>query len=96
MVESADTILCETVARVVEAYTEIDADFNGNITISFDGSWHKRGHTSNYGFGAVIDVLTDFNGNITDSFDRSWHKCGHPSSYGFGAVMDVLTGLVVD
>ena len=58
MVDSADTILCETVARVVEAYTETDADFNGNITVSFDGSWHKRGHTSNYGFGAVIDVLT--------------------------------------
>ena len=96
MVESAHTILCETVARVVEAYTEIDADFNGNITISFDRSWHKRGHTSNYGFGAVIDVLTDFNGNITDSFDGSWHKCGHTSSYGFGAVIDVLTGLVVD
>ena len=58
MVDSADTILCETVARVVEAYIETDADFNGNITVSFDGSWHKRGHTSNYGFGAVIDVLT--------------------------------------
>ena len=60
MVDSADTILCKTVARVVEAYneSEIDADFNGNITVSFDGSWHKRGHTSNYGFGAVSDVLT--------------------------------------
>ena len=44
MVDSADTILCKTVARVVEAYneSEIDADFNGNITVSFDGSWHKR------------------------------------------------------
>ena len=38
MVDSADTILCETVARVVEAYneSETDADFNGNITVSFD------------------------------------------------------------
>nr|XP_042896708.1 uncharacterized protein LOC122269121 [Parasteatoda tepidariorum] len=29
-----------------------------DITVSFDGSWHKRGHTSLYGLGVVIDVLT--------------------------------------
>ena len=28
------------------------------ITVSFDGSWHKRGHTSMYDVAAVIDVLT--------------------------------------
>lgn len=29
-----------------------------DILSSFDGSWHKRGHTSLYGIGCVIDVLT--------------------------------------
>ena len=58
MVDSADTILSETVAWVVEAYTEIDDDFNGNITVSFNGLWYKHGYTSSYGFGAVTDVLT--------------------------------------
>lgn len=29
-----------------------------DITVSFDGSWHKRGHTSSHGLGFVIDVLT--------------------------------------
>ena len=31
-----------------------------DIAVSFDGSWHKRGHTSNYGIGCVIDVLTGY------------------------------------
>ena len=39
MVDSADTILNETVARVFEAYIEIDADFNGNITVSLAQAW---------------------------------------------------------
>lgn len=29
-----------------------------NIAVSYDGTWHKRGHTSHYGMGIVIDVLT--------------------------------------
>lgn len=29
-----------------------------NLSVSYDGTWHKRGHTSNYGLGIVIDVLT--------------------------------------
>ena len=29
-----------------------------DITVSFDGTWHKRGFTSNYGVGIVIDVST--------------------------------------
>ena len=28
-----------------------------DVTVSFDGSWHKRGHTLLYGFGAM-EVLT--------------------------------------
>lgn len=31
-----------------------------NIAVSFDGSWHKRGFTSIYGLGCVIDLLTGY------------------------------------
>ena len=27
-----------------------------NVTVSYDGTWHKRGFTSNYGVGVAIDV----------------------------------------
>ncbi|GFU92617.1 uncharacterized protein TNCV_4795451 [Trichonephila clavipes] len=30
-----------------------------DITVSFDGSWQKRGYKSLYGIGVVIDLLTD-------------------------------------
>lgn len=29
-----------------------------DISVSYDGSWQKRGHTSLYGIGAVIDTVT--------------------------------------
>ncbi|KAL8606721.1 hypothetical protein ACOMHN_018755 [Nucella lapillus] len=38
-----------------------DEDSHGaviDVTVSFDGKWHKRGFTSNYGVGIVIDVMT--------------------------------------
>ena len=40
MVHSADTILSETVARVIEAHTESETDtnFNGNITVTVSAS----------------------------------------------------------
>ena len=31
-----------------------------DIAVSYDGSWHKRGHTSLYGIGCVIDLLTGY------------------------------------
>ena len=31
-----------------------------DVTVSFDGTWHKRGFTSNYGVGIVIDAMTGF------------------------------------
>lgn len=35
-----------------------DEDAVINISVSFDGTWHKRGFTSKYGIGVCIDVLT--------------------------------------
>ena len=31
-----------------------------DVIVSFDGTWHKRGFTSNYGVGIVIDVMAGF------------------------------------
>lgn len=35
-----------------------DSDAIIDITVSYDGTWQKRGHTSLYGIGAVIDIAT--------------------------------------
>ena len=29
-----------------------------DLTVSYDGSWMKRGHNSSYGIGCVIDTVT--------------------------------------
>lgn len=31
-----------------------------DISVSYDASWQKRGHTSNYAVGCVIDVVTGY------------------------------------
>ncbi|GBM22597.1 hypothetical protein AVEN_182196-1 [Araneus ventricosus] len=31
-----------------------------DITVSYDGTWHKRGHTSLYGISTIVDILTGF------------------------------------
>ena len=47
---------------IVAAYNEVgiipDSDGILNIGVSYDGSWHKRGHSSHTGIGVVIDLLT--------------------------------------
>lgn len=49
-------------ARVRQVYKETDCTISDDsvidIGVSFDGSWHKRGHTSNYGVGCVIELQT--------------------------------------
>ncbi|KAK1885412.1 2-dehydro-3-deoxyphosphooctonate aldolase [Dissostichus eleginoides] len=35
-----------------------DAEAVINISVSFDGTWQKRGFTSHYGIGVCIDILT--------------------------------------
>lgn len=48
--------------EVEKAYLEIEGKLDIekpiNISVSYDGSWHKRGFTSKYGVGCVIDVIT--------------------------------------
>lgn len=48
--------------RVRLAHIEENPELEGkeiiDISVSYDGTWHTRGHRSNYGIGCVIDVLT--------------------------------------
>ena len=54
-------MLLEAIFRVKEAYKTMDPEMNTSpldITVSFDGTWQKRGHTSMCGVAAVRDVYT--------------------------------------
>ena len=61
IIDNTDEVLTASVAKVKEAYLHLDPTASTEplcITVSFDGSWYKHGHTSMYGVAAVIDVLT--------------------------------------
>ncbi|KAJ4438160.1 hypothetical protein ANN_14099 [Periplaneta americana] len=49
-------------SAVRRAHMEVDSSISDsdviNIGVSYDGTWMKRGHTSKYGLGLVIDILT--------------------------------------
>lgn len=45
-----------------------------DIAVSFDGSWHKRGHTSNHGVGCVIELYT---GLVIDYYCVLSKYCQH-------------------
>ena len=53
-----------------------------DVAVSYDGTWHQRGHTSNHGIGAVISIET---GEVIDrevlskvckecDFRKGWDK----------------------
>ena len=60
----ADTILTDAAKVVRQVYPSVaatDSDEDDDIidlAVSFDGSWMKRGHTSAYGIGCVIETVT--------------------------------------
>ena len=61
IIDNTEDVLKESVSQVKEAYSTMDPAMCTSplcITVSFDGSWHKRGHTSSYGVAAVIDIYT--------------------------------------
>ena len=59
-----ETIVSKSRDAIVKAYNEIgvvpDKDGVLDISVSFDGSWQKRGHSSHNGVASVIDLLTGF------------------------------------
>ena len=60
IIDNTEEVLIASVTKVKESYRQMDPTLLDcmPITLSFDGSWHKRGHTSMYGVAAVIEVLT--------------------------------------
>ncbi|GFT90842.1 uncharacterized protein TNCV_336101 [Trichonephila clavipes] len=45
-----------------EAHVKADASLKNqeiiDVSVSYDGTWQKRGHTSNLGLGIIIDILS--------------------------------------
>ena len=64
------------------------------ICVSYDGTWMKRGFTSQYGVGVAIDTLT---GLVIDYEVMSLycHWCVDNKTW-TGVAIDILTGLVID
>lgn len=61
-VAEADSCLIESGKKVREAFMAADPSIGEDdpidICITYDGTWHKRGHTSHHGVGVVVDLLT--------------------------------------
>nr|XP_053641077.1 uncharacterized protein LOC128694796 [Cherax quadricarinatus] len=61
-IESCKEILAESKDIIVQEYAKqnIVPDDNGilDIDVTYDGTWHTRGHHSNIGIGVIIDALT--------------------------------------
>ncbi|KAK7106560.1 hypothetical protein V1264_017799 [Littorina saxatilis] len=65
---AGEEALFQSATHIRKAYAEVDPDLQEeinhgemrtmDISVSFDGTWQKRGFTSLYGVGVVIDVLT--------------------------------------
>ena len=78
--ESGEEQLQRAAVAIRDAYADVDPDIRDainrgedpviDISVSFDGSWQKRGFTSLYGIGVCIDVLT---GLVIDYHVRSKH-----------------------
>ncbi|GFU72834.1 uncharacterized protein TNCV_2782991 [Trichonephila clavipes] len=56
----SNQLLCDVRKNVREAYDSKNDKDIVDIRVSYDGSWLKRGHTSNIGVRCVIDLLTGF------------------------------------
>ena len=61
-ISAAEDILTDSATAVKHHLDEVvgePEDGVYDVTVSFDGSWHKRGHTSLYGIGAVVEITTE-------------------------------------
>ena len=66
--DAADLAVEECLARSAKAireyYVRLDDTLTNDDTIplvvSYDGTWHKRGHSSHHGIGVIIEVHTGF------------------------------------
>ena len=81
MCESADDILSQSVELIRRLHFD-DSDILHNdepidIGVSFDGSWHTRGHNSKYGFVSVIEITS---GHVVD-YEILCRYCQNCTSY---------------
>ena len=82
-IRQADGCLVQSRQAVRHAYLETDPlrdpDETLDIMVSFDGTWQKRGFTSLYGVGVVIDIMT---GLIVDYhlLSKYCHACAQNKS----------------
>uniref|UniRef100_A0A2C9L576 Mutator-like transposase domain-containing protein n=1 Tax=Biomphalaria glabrata TaxID=6526 RepID=A0A2C9L576_BIOGL len=53
-----EDIRAKAVEKVRSFYGATSKEDTIDITVSFDGSWQKRGHTSKHGLGVVIETTT--------------------------------------
>ncbi|GBM18207.1 hypothetical protein AVEN_151738-1 [Araneus ventricosus] len=55
-----DVILQVPHKIIIQKHNELasPSDENIDITVPYDGTWQKRGHTSLYGISIVVDILT--------------------------------------
>ncbi|XP_059169653.1 uncharacterized protein LOC131951318 [Physella acuta] len=53
----AEKVKADAIHTVKKKYGSGGAD-TLDLTVSFDGTWHKRGHTSKHGLGVVIETTT--------------------------------------
>ena len=60
----AQTCMDAAAAKVRDLYKELDQSLSDDdtipIVVTYDGTWHKRGHSSHYGVGVVIELHTGF------------------------------------
>ena len=54
----SEEVLVEAIRKVRQFHGHGNDSDILNIAVSFDGSWHKRGHTSKHGVALVIEAST--------------------------------------
>ena len=61
-IETVQKVRNKSLESIITAHKDvgITPDDNGvlEIAVSFDGAWHRRGHSSHVGLAVIIDVLT--------------------------------------
>ncbi|KAM7295256.1 hypothetical protein ISCGN_024761, partial [Ixodes scapularis] len=58
--EACKKTLTKCATAVKEVYEELNFGNPGNIAISFDGTWHTRGHSSRIGVATVIELFSGY------------------------------------
>ena len=70
--QAAQKCMDAAAAKIRQLYRELDpslpADGPIPIIVTYDGTWHRRGHSSHYGVGVVVELYTGF---VLDTFSLS-------------------------